>query len=209
MPEYEGRPWDRQKGESEAAYRAFLAYRDLGPGRTREAAYATTYGHGGGTKKAPAGQFTKWCDEHRWVDRCRHWDNHLQAERDRAAAERAREWERRRLDDLEDNFRVARLLREKAEKMLGFPLATTETKDGKTVVKPARWTFLTAARLIRTAADLTDSTLRAALPGDDGVCDDDAARAEIEGKLARLAGPDGTGGLPVRPDGVGADGPPA
>ncbi len=33
----EGLPWERRPREGEHAYAAFLAYRDLGPGRTHEA----------------------------------------------------------------------------------------------------------------------------------------------------------------------------
>jgi hypothetical protein len=35
----ERKPWDRQEGEPEEAYSHFLAYRNLGPGRSIDAAY--------------------------------------------------------------------------------------------------------------------------------------------------------------------------
>jgi hypothetical protein len=162
VSEYEGQPWDRQKGESEAAYRAFLAYRDLGPGRSREAAYARWAGHGKGTERAPAGKFTKWCAENDWVERARAWDDHLQAERDAIAAAEARKWEQRRQQSLEENWQAAQLLRDKARKMLAFPLQRTETEqDGKTVIiHPARWTFGAAARLLQAAADVEAKIFR-------------------------------------------------
>ena len=75
------RPWERRKGESAIAYLAFLAYRDLGPTRNlTEAQKAHTAGMGKqkGTKSHNVGE---WSAKHEWVERCRAWDNHLQAQR--------------------------------------------------------------------------------------------------------------------------------
>jgi hypothetical protein len=162
VPEYEGRPWDRQKGETEAAYRAFLAYRDLGSTRSLpklEAQRAAGKPRGG---CGAISRYEQWSADQHWVDRCRHWDNHLQAERDAIAAAEARKWEQRRQQSLEENWQAAQLLRDKARKMLAFPLQRTETEqDGKTVIiHPARWTFGAAARLLQAAADVEAKIFR-------------------------------------------------
>lgn len=48
--------------------------------------------------------------------------------------------------------------------MLKFPLAEQVTKDGKTVIKPGRWSFADAARLIDVASRLKQ--LATGLPTD-------------------------------------------
>jgi hypothetical protein len=99
-----------------------------------------------------------WSSRFGWVERCRAWDNHLQSERDRVFRAEARKWERRRIQALESAWLDAQGLRERARKMLAFPLSTqtVESKDGKTIttVKPARWTMGQAAMMLRLAAEI-------------------------------------------------------
>lgn len=80
------RSWDRQPTERDKAWKAFVAYRDLGVERTlREAAKAVglTLGHVG-----------RWSAQHQWKRRAEEMDRHLdrvaQHEREAAIKEMAR-----------------------------------------------------------------------------------------------------------------------
>src|SRR4051812_49355734 len=88
----EGLPWERRPREGAEAYAAFLAYRDLGPTRTLE---ATRKGLG----KMPGylKPIERWSALRQWRERAGAWDDHLQAERDKVAAQEAAKWEARRL----------------------------------------------------------------------------------------------------------------
>src|SRR3954468_12705098 len=88
----EGLSWERQPREGEEAYAAFLEYRDLGPGRAHEATRQRLGRHPGYLKP-----IDRWSVRRDWQGRSCAWDAHLQAERDRVAAEEAAKWERRRL----------------------------------------------------------------------------------------------------------------
>src|SRR5690242_9936177 len=95
-------PWDRQPKESEPAYRAFTAYRDMGESRTHDAIV-----HALGISRALV---SRWSSKWSWVTRCTSWDNHVQSSKDRVALEYAEKWERRRQEMLEANWADARLL---------------------------------------------------------------------------------------------------
>lgn len=70
------RPWDRQEGETDKAYRAFIAYRNMGADRSCDAAYAQLYGPHEVPKRSPP-FFKRWCRDHSWVARASAWDTHL------------------------------------------------------------------------------------------------------------------------------------
>src|SRR4051794_12380649 len=94
--------WDRKAGESEEAYAAFLSYRDMGVSRSLDRV-GKALGKSGGLCE-------RWSSRHGWAERCRGWDNHLQAQRDAVAAAEARKWEERRQAALEVNWQVAQAL---------------------------------------------------------------------------------------------------
>lgn len=148
------KPWDRKKAESEQAHAAFLTYRDMGVNRSIER-LSLPEQEGGGKSRATIG---RWSSRYSWVERCRAWDNDLQAQRDSVLRADARKWERRRVNELEAAWTDVQSLRERARKMLAFPLSTqtVESKDGKTIttIKPARWTMGQAALMIRLAAEI-------------------------------------------------------
>lgn len=80
MPMY----WERQRGESARAFHAFVHYRDLGPKRSRDAAYAEHRrecgGHREGTVGAPSeapGRWTGWSSRWVWTDRAAEWDGEV------------------------------------------------------------------------------------------------------------------------------------
>lgn len=162
MPAY---PWDRQPKESEEAYSAFLTYRDLGEGRTVPEAYRQAKRKP--DARQPNGTWNKWAASRDWATRAQAYDDHLRSERDKVAAAEARKWERRRQQHLESAWDDAQKLRAKAGRMLDFPIARVEVvpgKDGKpdNHVHPAKWTFQTAAQILKFAVEMEAAVLTAA-----------------------------------------------
>jgi hypothetical protein len=76
---------ERIPHESPQAYISFLAYRDLGPGRT----LAKLHANPPPGRKVVIRQRESLSSKHRWVERCRIWDAKVQAAKDRAAIEEA------------------------------------------------------------------------------------------------------------------------
>lgn len=92
----EAYPWEQLPGESEKAYAAFLAFRDLGVGRSLEEAWRayqkqqTKPKPKAKTKKTkkqqkvaksntrPGSSFYGWVREHRWWERAKAWDYYTQ-----------------------------------------------------------------------------------------------------------------------------------
>jgi hypothetical protein len=62
-------------------------------------------------------------------------------------SEEAAKWAKRKADHQNELWERKRKLEDKLHAMLNFPLAETKTQDGRTIVKPIRWTFGEAARL--------------------------------------------------------------
>ena len=152
------RLWERQKGESESAYAAFLIYRDLGPNRTLELAaeWQADDANPNGTKTVPISGLKKFSAKWDWVERCRAWDNHLQAERDRVMAKEAAKVERRRIDGLEKIWEDAQACRQRARDLAKFPVATRKVEaDGKTtIIRPGLGIGREMVALFHKAAEL-------------------------------------------------------
>jgi hypothetical protein len=75
-------PWERQPGESPQAWRAFVFYRDLGPGRTLPRVGEALYPARGVRKPSSAanGRLRFWCASRNWVARCAAWDARIDQE---------------------------------------------------------------------------------------------------------------------------------
>ena len=194
-------PWERQPREGEEAYTAFLAYRDLGPGRTHEATRK-------GLSKRPGylKPIERWSSLRDWRRRAGDWDAHLQAERDKVAAEEAAKWERRRLQALEEGWQLCQSLRAKLAEMLAFPLETpvvarsvpaeetqaviaeavSTPEEGKTpaVRGKSRWDYTTVGRLSKLVHELEWALLNQALPGPEGFDPLTATMEEFEAYMA-------------------------
>ena len=69
-------PWERQDGETDRAFAAFIAYRDLGPAR-RQSTVAEQTGES-------IAQVYRWSSDHRWAERASDWDDHRDEVRRRA-----------------------------------------------------------------------------------------------------------------------------
>jgi len=67
--------WERQSNESEDQYRAFLIYRDLGLSRSLQKAWKQ---YSPDATDNPSSAFSGWSSRHKWRDRAREWDRHLQ-----------------------------------------------------------------------------------------------------------------------------------
>lgn len=72
MGKWTDKPWERQKGESEKAFEAFAAYRDMGPERSLRAV-----GQQLGKSKA---LMERWSVAHDWQERVRAYENELDKE---------------------------------------------------------------------------------------------------------------------------------
>lgn len=98
-------PWERQKGETDKQFEAFILYRDAGPARAaREVAAALS--------KSEALIF-RWCGQLKWVERASKWDDEadrLQRERDIVARNLAKQ------KMLDDNVSLGRAMKNIAAK---------------------------------------------------------------------------------------------
>lgn len=65
-------PWERTPEESRQAYAAFCAYRDLGPTRSQEKAYAALNPHKKRTNRIS--EYFKWSSKFEWVKRAEAFD---------------------------------------------------------------------------------------------------------------------------------------
>jgi hypothetical protein len=157
------KPWERRKGESDAAYAAFLAYRDMGSRRSLERlAEATEEGPDGGDRKCiesvSLSALRKFCNRWDWVERCRTWDNHLQAQRDREAAKETARVERRRRQWLDRMYENALAMDERARAMAKFPVRRQRVeKEGDktvTIIEPGARIGLEIASLHMRAHEL-------------------------------------------------------
>ena len=92
QPRRTKRAWDRQKGETQEAFHAFVHYRDLGPThRSIAAALAShedgcTTGRQRGKSGAPLSRWEAWSSKHRWVERARLFDDEMDGRRQEAYA---------------------------------------------------------------------------------------------------------------------------
>ena len=72
MPKWTDKPWERQKGESEKAFEAFVTYRDMGEKRTLTAV---------AEKLQKSGTLIRrWKSTWDWAERVRAYDNELEKE---------------------------------------------------------------------------------------------------------------------------------
>jgi hypothetical protein len=169
--------WERQFGESRQAFAAFQAYRDLGPGRSVDAAYRAARGphedHARTTRATK--RWRLWTARWRWAERASAWDAHLDDEARLAQEDAVRRdaealAERRRLQR-EREIAVGDRLLQRAEEMLQFPLVATsierETADGRVIqrIEPTAWRVRDAPRLADVGVKLKRLALDMEGPG--------------------------------------------
>lgn len=107
--------WDRRPRESAKAFAAFCCYRDLGPGRSLNLAYAEwrrSLGFAGDAAKA-AGYWAEWSSGFEWVARAEAYDAHLEQIRRAAREDALRRLEERRAEyELRNQERLERRVAE-------------------------------------------------------------------------------------------------
>jgi hypothetical protein len=94
---------ERHPQESSRAYRAFCLYRDLGPDRSLDRAWASfraAQSKDRGSSRHP-GYWGKWCHQFDWVARADAYDDSIEQQRIAAAAE-----QRRKLEEDHFQFRI-------------------------------------------------------------------------------------------------------
>ncbi len=92
----------------------------------------------------------RWSARHRWVERSQAYDITLMLEEEA-------KWTKRYLSMREKEFRIAETLLTRVEEMAKFPVAElSREEDGKiTIIKPAKWDWQSAGRLMESVAKLT------------------------------------------------------
>jgi len=159
MTEKTSQGWERRCGESAKAHAAAWIYIELGSQRSLSKTAQVL-------QKSPhyTRLLKRWSARFQWVKRAAAYDDRLdrieQQAREAAVRMWAQRWAEREEARREDHYQLADRLSRKAQAMLEFPLATQETKDGKTVIHPANWTFLDAARMTQIAFDLQGRAIR-------------------------------------------------
>lgn len=135
-------------GETDKAFEWFCRYRDLGGERTL-AKVAQLYGKG----TAYVQQLQKWSCKHRWVPRTLSFDQHrnqiLLSEQEQIERERTRlsaqQWNERRTELREEQWKMSQLLLAKGREMLGYSL------------DERRWTFRDASAMVQLGVELGKS----------------------------------------------------
>ena len=123
MAKWTDKPWERQKGESDKAYEAFVTYRDMGTNRSIRAV---------AQKLAKSRtQIGKWSSGWEWMERVRAYDNELEKEA-RAKAVKDRN------DMTERHIKIAMQLQKKAlEALTSLKVKAMSPKDIKEFIKMA------------------------------------------------------------------------
>ncbi len=180
--------WERREGEPNKLFDRFEIYRLLGPSRSLYAAYnAWRERSGAKSARKRAGLPQSWrlaAEKWQWQPRAEAFDEHERAQQ-------IAEWQRRRDELREHEWKFSQELLDKARQMLVFPLAKTvrSTQDGGqtvvTEVYPAQWKLADAARMLEAASKLArlavgEDTERISVHGDVELTADDLVQAARE-----------------------------
>lgn len=106
-------PWERQEGETEKAFQAFCAYRDMGTGRSIQKLRKNA-----GKTQGYERHLFAWSSRYDWPARAAAWDQHLDSERRSAVVESERG--RALQEHLETTRRMAEKMLRTGEAMLAL-----------------------------------------------------------------------------------------
>lgn len=162
-------PWERRADEPNVWFDRFETYRLQGAGRSIYGAYTDWRERSGANSAQRRGGVPRsWREaakRYNWAERAEAFDAY-QRQID------ATEWEQRRAEFRQAEWKLAQDLLEKSRQMLVFPLAKTMRSDsGGTVVTeilPARWTFSDAGRMAESASRLAHAALGDTVPAKEG-----------------------------------------
>lgn len=159
-------PWEKLRGESPQAYRAFAVFRDQGPSRSLRETSALVYDpkYRRSTARVP-GTLKAWSSKFDWFARAWAYDAHLERVAHDAVAEhvraRATSFEERRLKLQEARLEVAEQVVERMREMASSPLYVETTYEDAeageiTIIKQAAgWNFNSITRLDRIVDSIT------------------------------------------------------
>lgn len=126
------RAWSKLRAESPEAYRAFLAYRDMGTARTLDAVGLALYPGRGDRRRGRTGCLDRWSRRWRWRQRVDAWDSHK-------LAVAARRWDREflalALREIERRFRERVRLAREADQ------CSAEERAAENAIRAARKRF--------------------------------------------------------------------
>lgn len=123
MPKWTDKPWERQKGESEKAFEAFAAYRDMGEKRTFTAVADKL--------QKSCTLIRRWKVQWDWEERVRAYDNELEKEAKAKAVKARKEMSDRHIN-------IAMQLQKKALTALqSLSVEDMSPKDIKEYIKMA------------------------------------------------------------------------
>ena len=123
MPKWTDKPWERQKGESDKAYEAFVTYRDMGTDRSIRAVAQKL-----GKSRTQIGKRSSGWE---WTERVRAYDNELEKE---ARAQAVKD----RKDMTSRHIKIAMQLQKKAlEALTSLEVEAMTPKDIKEFIKMA------------------------------------------------------------------------
>lgn len=187
MPE----SWDRQPGEPERGYDAFLVYRDLGPERSVPAAYRQRSGND--LAKQAGGQWNAWSKAFHWKSRALAYDHHTarvaQDAVDKVTAAQAEKWAARRDARAEVDWQLAEDLTRKVQVWAKMPpVSRTALADGRTLVEAVgiRETKDVAA-IAQAASQMAYAAINVAIPDPDAYFDyEHATTEELRAALERV-----------------------
>jgi hypothetical protein len=168
-------PWMQMEGESDQAYAAFVEFRDLGPGRTADAAWRAK-----GTKEGPSGppralrapgSWKRWRAQYHWDARSEAFDDHVQdgleKKLDEALEAHADEWAARQIEsrqkDWELGAELRQLVQESLQKIKKAVRNTDQVPDLSSLVKAADLATKLQRQSAGVAAEVTTETV-ATLP---------------------------------------------
>ncbi len=117
------KPWERQEGESEKAFKAFVIYRDLGEDRTISAVVKRL--------EKSRNLIDRWKEKWNWSERVRQYDNELEKQ---AMAKAVKE----RKDMAERHIQIAMQFQKKAlEALQALSIEDMSPRDIKDYIKMA------------------------------------------------------------------------
>jgi hypothetical protein len=119
-------PWERQIGETDSAWEAFAAYRDMGPGERSHGKLSQKFG------KTPE-NFGRWSIAWQWVARCHAYDSWRDREQRKVEMEAVKDMRRRHIQ-MAMSFQGAAALA--LNKIIAAEKAVVRNADGTTSPAP-------------------------------------------------------------------------